>query len=76
MGPSITSVSQSNGKLVLSGINGPDDGTYYLLTSTNVALALTNWAVLSTNTFDDSGDFSVTNSIGSGSLYFILSVPQ
>jgi autotransporter-associated beta strand protein len=74
--PRIVTASKSGGNLIFSGTNGSPNGTYYVLTSTNLALALTNWTVLSTNTFGASGAFSVTNSIGSGpSSYFILEIP-
>jgi autotransporter-associated beta strand protein len=54
----------SGSHLVLSGTNGIPLGMYYLLTSTNVALPLVNWARVLTNTFDASGDFAITNTIG------------
>ena len=74
--PRIVTTTKSGGNLILSGTNGPANGTYYVLGSTNLALALTNWTILSTNTFSASGSFSVTNSIGSGpASYFTLEVP-
>jgi autotransporter-associated beta strand protein len=74
--PRIVTVSKSGGNLIFSGTNGPANGSYYVLASTNLTLALSNWTVLSTNTFSASGAFSVTNSIGSGpASYFILEVP-
>jgi len=74
--PRIVTTTKSGGTLIFSGTNGPANGTYYVLGSTNLAVALTNWTILSTNTFSASGSFSVTNSIGSGpASYFILEVP-
>jgi hypothetical protein len=61
--PDINSVLRSGGNLIFSGTNGPAGGTYYVLTSTNLALPLANWTILSTNAFDASGSFSVTNPI-------------
>jgi autotransporter-associated beta strand protein len=49
--------------LNLSGIGGPAGGTYYVLTSTNVADAVSNWTVLATNTFDGSGNFSFSDAL-------------
>ncbi|HEV2434939.1 MAG TPA: hypothetical protein VG077_02980 [Verrucomicrobiae bacterium] len=63
--PVINSAKMSGGNLVLSGSNGMVNGTYYVLTSTNVAAPLANWAVLSTNHFDANGAFDVTNLINS-----------
>ncbi len=41
--------------------NGPAGRTYYVLTSTNVALPLADWAPVFTNVFDGGGSFSFTN---------------
>ncbi len=77
--PGINSFLQSGGNLVFSGTNGPASGAYYVLTSTNLSLPLSNWTVLSTNSFDASGNFSVTNPILGGGPpgFFILELaPQ
>lgn len=47
--------------LVFSGSNGPGYGTYYLLTSTNLATPLSNWGSVLTNFFDPGGNFNFTN---------------
>jgi hypothetical protein len=47
--------------LVMSGTGGVTNGTYYVLTSTNLALPLNQWAPVSTNQFDAGGNFIVTN---------------
>ncbi|TAL02140.1 MAG: hypothetical protein EPO07_07655, partial [Verrucomicrobia bacterium] len=39
--PSITSVAVSSGNIILHGTNGPANGNYYVLTSTNVTLPIT-----------------------------------
>jgi hypothetical protein len=61
--PVISSTKVSGGNLIFSGTGGTTNGTYYVLTSTNLATPLTNWMVLSTNSFDAGGNFSVTNAI-------------
>lgn len=59
--------------LVLTGSNGSPDAPYYILATTNLALPLTNWTILSTNNFDSSGNFSFTNSAPLGfQRYFLL----
>ncbi len=64
--PVIGSTRVSSGNLIFSGTGGTASGTYYVLTSTNLATPLTNWMSLSTNAFDGSGNFNVTNAINPG----------
>jgi hypothetical protein len=74
--PAINAVGRSTGNLVFSGTNGTPGGAYYLVSSTNLVLPLTNWTVLSTNTFNTSGGFSVTNAIGTnGATFYRLEIP-
>jgi hypothetical protein len=54
------------GNLTLSGTNGAASGTYHLLTTTNLAVAVTNWTVLTNGSFDGSGNFSVTVPVNDG----------
>jgi hypothetical protein len=61
--PRFESVAQSGTNLVISGSAGPTNISYTVLTSTNVALALTSWTRLLTNQFDNFGDFIFTNGI-------------
>jgi hypothetical protein len=46
----------------MSGTNGVPNWTYYVLTSTNLSLPLSNWTTTATNTFDGAGNFNFTNS--------------
>jgi len=59
--PSIGSISISGTALVISGSGGTSEAGYYVLHSTNVALARTNWTRLLTNSFDANGNFTFTN---------------
>jgi hypothetical protein len=61
--PRITSFSLSGTNLIFSGTNGAASASYKLLTSTNVALALSNWIPVVTNSFDGNGHFNFTNAI-------------
>ena len=60
--PSISGVGLSNnGNIVFSGSGGIPNGTYYVITSTNIETPMVSWKIIQTNQFDDSGNFSVTN---------------
>ncbi len=74
--PHITGMSLSGGTLIINGTNGVAGEQYNLLTTTNLALALTNWTVLPTNTFS-AGTFSITNAVNPNApqSYYILRVP-
>ena len=50
-------------ELIFSGINGPAGWTYHVLAETNLLLPLSQWNVVSSNSFDAGGNFSFTNPI-------------
>jgi hypothetical protein len=59
--PPCLGITWSSAGPVLSGTSTLAGRTYYVRTTTNLALPLTNWTVLATNTFDAAGNFSFTN---------------
>lgn len=61
--PVINNVVSRNGQLIFSGTNGFAGDTYYVLSSTNLALPLSRWTRAATNTFDGTGSFSATNAM-------------
>jgi autotransporter-associated beta strand protein len=61
--PVFNSVAAMGSNLVMSGTNGPANGNYYVLSSTNVALPASSWARIATNQFNASGNFNLTNPI-------------
>ena len=65
--PVIGGIAVSGGNLIFNGTGGTTNGFYYVLTSTNLAAPLPNWIPVATNTFDASGNFSVTNAVDSNS---------
>jgi polygalacturonase len=75
--PRFVTVSASGNNLVFSGTGGQTNGTYYLLASTNVALPLTNWTAVTTNTFAADGSFTITNPIGTNppQQFYLLRLP-
>ena len=52
--------------LVINGANGTPFNSAFLLTSTNLTMAMTNWVRLDTNNFDFMGNVSFTNATRSG----------
>jgi hypothetical protein len=75
--PAIGSVFIQGTNLVLSGANGAPDGSYYVLSSTNLALPLSQWRNVATDSFDGLGNFSFTNAAASevGQAYYRLKLP-
>jgi hypothetical protein len=75
--PGFSTVSLSGTNLILAGTNGAPNAAYAVLTATNVALPLSNWASLLTNQFDASGGFTLTNAIDAGipQRFFQLRTP-
>ncbi len=73
--PTITGFSLSGTTIVIQGTNGEAGGLFILLSSTNVALPLSQWTPVLTNSFDGSGNFNVTNNLASTNVqqFFILS---
>lgn len=69
--------SNGSGELIFSGSGGVTNGSYSVLTSTNLALPLSQWAPIATNSFDDNGDFSFTSHAGGNApeRYYRLRLP-
>lgn len=57
----ISPANDGSGGMVIRGSGGVTNGTYILLTSTNVTLPLSQWSLVATNPFDASGNFIFTN---------------
>ena len=74
--PGINHISVSGGNIIFSGTNGSPNGSYTVISTTNVALPRSSWTPVSTNNFSGTGTFSVTNSVsGSGRRFFAIQVP-
>jgi glucose/arabinose dehydrogenase len=67
--PLFNSLKISGANLVAGGTNGPHNGNYYLLTSTNVMSPFTNWTRVATNPFDANGGFIFTNPVNPNTPY-------
>ena len=74
--PTVTSTVVAGGNITLSGVGGPALGTYYLLATTNLSAPVI-WTSLQTNSFDGSGNFSISAPITPGrpQQYFKLQIP-
>jgi pectate lyase len=64
--PPTLTMMQTGVSLIFSSSNGPAGGTNYLVATTNLALPLTAWARVATNTFDLTGNYNFTNVIPVG----------
>ena len=73
--PVITSMGFAGGNLVFKGTNGLAQSNYYVLASTNLALPVTQWTRIATNSFDVSGSFVFSNSASLPNRFFLLQVP-
>jgi hypothetical protein len=70
--PQIVEASRVGANFVFSGTNGIPGWTYNVFSSTNLQLPAGSWDIVSTNTFDSQGRFSVTNSILPNSRKFFM----
>jgi len=69
-------ITLSGANLVLNGIDGQSGRTYYVLTSTNLALPLSQWTPVATNVLSANGNFTITitNTVTTGTpqQFYIL----
>ena len=74
--PFISSISISGTDVIISGTNASAGGSYYVLSSTNVALPLPNWTPILTQSFNGV-NFSFTNAMSPGEheRFYLLQIP-
>lgn len=74
--PSLT-VRQAGANLVFTGSGGPAGGTNYLVATTNLSLATSQWSRVATNQFDLAGNYSftITMPVGVPQRFHRLSLP-
>lgn len=72
--PYINAITFFGTNVVISGTNGPANGMYSVLVSTNVISPVATWGSLSTNPFDGNGNFIFTNpvTLGIPALFYLL----
>lgn len=75
--PVVTSLAIKGANAVFVGTNGLANGTFYVLTATNLTLPRSSWTRIATNAFDGSGNFNFTNPVTAGSpqSFYILQLP-
>jgi hypothetical protein len=66
-----------SGSFILSGTGGFSNGTYYVLTSSNLLVPLTNWTIITTDRFDSTGGFTFTNPAPTNTpqQFYLLQLP-
>jgi hypothetical protein len=70
--PSFTRIFQSGANVVLQGTGGTASGSFQVLATTDITVARASWSPVSTNSFDASGNFSVTNALQAGARFYII----
>jgi fibronectin-binding autotransporter adhesin len=75
--PTISTVSNSGASVTLTGTHGVTNGTFYVLSSTDLTLPVDFWSPVATNTFNGSGNFNVTVPVtpGEPERYFMIRLP-
>jgi autotransporter-associated beta strand protein len=73
--PRVTQVSWTGSSLIFRGSDAAAGYSYSVLSSTNLALPVTNWAVLIAGTCDSYGNFIFTNVPAAPQQFFILRQP-
>jgi hypothetical protein len=77
--PKITSFSVTGTNVNMSGTNGPPNGSYHVIGSTNISLSLSLWTNVTSSSFDNNGNFSltITNAVlpGVTRQFYSLEVP-
>jgi PKD repeat protein len=64
----------SGGNFIFNGTNGAAGAQYRILTTTNIALSLSNWTPVLTNTVGGDGSYGYTNSSPTNKASFFLLV--
>jgi hypothetical protein len=77
--PKITGIGVHGPTLTLTAINGPVNGGFVLLASSNVSSPLNQWTPVLTNSFDSNGALNLSTNVVNTSAahqYYILRTPQ
>jgi len=76
LAPQFNTIVSGTGGLIMSGSWGAPNATFYLLTSTNLNLPISQWTPVLTNQFDNNGNYNLTNPMSAApEVYYILEQP-
>ena len=75
--PQIANASISGGNFVFTGSGGAPNGTYYVVSTNDIAIPRATWPRIATNTFDGSGNFTASIPIDPAqpNRYFSVQLP-
>ncbi|HEV2393971.1 MAG TPA: hypothetical protein VG146_16585 [Verrucomicrobiae bacterium] len=75
--PDIGKIVISGSGVIISGTGGTPGNSYYVLSTTNVALPRADWTPVATNVFDSNGNFNFTNAINRAipAEFYMLQLP-
>ncbi len=75
--PQIVTTVMSGNNFIFSGSNGVPGWPYWVLSSSNLSLPISEWTIVSTNSFDGSGNFIFTNpaNLNLPQTFYILEIP-
>jgi autotransporter-associated beta strand protein len=75
--PRFAGLAVSTNSVVIRGTGGENNGSCFVLTSTNVALSLSQWTRSATNHYDANGNFIFTNAVvpNAPQNFYILQLP-
>jgi hypothetical protein len=77
--PDFGGITDAGGtNFILNGVGGTNNGTYFILTSTNLATPLNLWTPVATNHFGSQGQFIFTDSppANTPQQFYILQMPS
>jgi hypothetical protein len=75
--PRFSAINLAGTNLIFSGSNGVPNGGFSVLASTNVALPVASWSLVTTGLFNGAGNFAFTNAPSSAEprRFFLLREP-
>lgn len=75
--PVVNGITLLRTNLAFNGGGGAPTGSFYVLTSTSLALPAPQWQRVGTNSFDGAGNFRFTNGVdlNSGRQFYLLQLP-